>query len=87
MSASLKNPRAAWPFPVRTPPAAPEIKTPPTEASLCAELEAWCKAQGLPYLSADELAVLELTAEQREYVSNFMKLWDALFSDEEGGQS
>lgn len=76
----LKNPRAAWPFPVR---AQPAPKTPDTEASMCTELEAWCKAQGLPFRSADELrfdAEIELTYQQRSYLSKFMRRWGAMLA-------
>lgn len=76
----LKNPRAAWPFPVRSQPAP---KTPDTEASMCAELEAWCKAQGLPFRSADELlfdAEIELTYPQSSYLGAFMRRWAAMLA-------
>ncbi len=53
------------------------------EADMCAELEAWCKAQGLPYLSADELVVeATLTPEQSTFLRDFMKRWDAMLDGE-----
>lgn len=59
-----------------------------TEASLCAELEAWCKAQGLEFLSADDLrAVLtdsdpalrtKQTDEQIDWLGDYINRWDAV---------
>ena len=79
MKGSLKNPAAAWPFPVRTQPVQP--KAPDTEAGMCTELEAWCKAQGLPFRSADELRFdedLKLTATQVSYLGEFLIRWNAM---------
>jgi hypothetical protein len=47
------------------------------EESLTECLRLFCKSQGIPYLSADELLFEELTQEQREWVSAFVNLWDA----------
>ncbi|MDP2449085.1 MAG: hypothetical protein Q8Q74_08075 [Polaromonas sp.] len=48
---------------------------------LCDELEAWCRAQKLPYLRADDLAAKGyLTPEQKEWIANFRQRWDALKS-------
>lgn len=47
------------------------------EAALCAELESYCKAQGLPYSSADELAASDdVSAEQREWLRKFCDRWE-----------
>lgn len=58
-----------------------------TEAGLCDELAAWCKTQGLPLMSADELILQGLTEAQREYLSDFILRWDALFNRDTGGQT
>ncbi len=48
---------------------------------LCNELEAWCKAQMLPHLRADDLAALGyLTTAQKEWVAEFRQRWEALKS-------
>lgn len=45
---------------------------------LTLELEAYCRDQGLPYESADELVFRpELNPEQRRWVSDFICRWDA----------
>lgn len=45
---------------------------------LSAELEAYCEAQRLPYLSADEmLHYLTLDEDQRRWLSDFVLRWDA----------
>lgn len=52
------------------------------EVAMCAELEAWCTANALPYLSANDLLAehdAALTPEQREYLSTYVQRWDALF--------
>lgn len=46
---------------------------------LCTELEAWCKAQKLPYLCADELAKKSfLNPLQREWISDFCRRWEEI---------
>lgn len=45
---------------------------------LTTELEAYCAAQSIPYLSADELIHEELTPEQRRWVSDFILRWEAV---------
>ncbi|OWZ90416.1 hypothetical protein B9J07_27915 [Sinorhizobium sp. LM21] len=48
-----------------------------TEASLYKEYRAWCGAQKLDWISADELILEEtLTEEQRCYLSAFLIRWD-----------
>ena len=48
-----------------------------TESRLVDEYEAYCKAQGLPWWSADELILLNtLTPEQRRWISDFIVRWD-----------
>lgn len=45
--------------------------------ALCDELEAYCKAQGLPYMSADELAASDHpNDEQREWLRDFCERWE-----------
>lgn len=47
------------------------------EGALCAELADYCKAQGLPHLSADELAASDYpNDEQREWLRDFCARWD-----------
>lgn len=53
-----------------------------TEESMCAELEAWCKREGLPYRSADEIFFdeeLQLSPEQAAFLSAYIKRWDVMF--------
>ena len=38
----------------------------------------YCDKQGLPAMSADELIFETLTAEQRSWVSNFIRRWEAI---------
>ena len=46
--------------------------------NLCTEYQIWCDGNGFPQLSADELLFeVELTDEQKSYVENFIKCWDA----------
>lgn len=55
-------------------PIAPELLD---EATLCAELESYCNANGLPFLSADELAASDHpNDEQREWLRDFCARWD-----------
>lgn len=49
-----------------------------TEASLSAELAAWCSKEKLPYWSADELIHEDITGEQRKYLSAFIVRWNAV---------
>ena len=49
--------------------------------NLCTEYQIWCDSNGFPQLSADELLLeVELTDEQKSYVENFLKCWDASVS-------
>lgn len=49
----------------------------PTQAALCAELDAYCRAQGLPFDSADELVFnVDLTAAQRAWLHDYCNRWD-----------
>ena len=62
------------------------------ERSLCAELAAWCLAQGLPYESADELLLSLQPLEpgldtdqrrtQREWLSDYVTRWDAAVAND-----
>lgn len=46
---------------------------------LCRELEAWCRAESLPYLRADDLAEAGYLSEgQRAWVQQFVERWEAL---------
>lgn len=55
-----------------------------TQQSLCDELEAYCKAQGLPFMSADELALRPgVTTEQARWLSEFGARWDAYMESDE----
>lgn len=47
------------------------------EQPLCAELNAWQSAQGLPAVSADEHDGETLTNEQREWLNGFIARWNA----------
>jgi hypothetical protein len=58
-----------------------EIKD--TEASLCAEYEAWCAANGLPATSADELVHEDISPEQRRYLRDFLLRWEAVMAAED----
>jgi hypothetical protein len=45
---------------------------------LCDELAAFCKANGLPFESADELIFSDgLTAQQKEWLQGYITRWDA----------
>lgn len=60
---------------------------PDTQESLCDELQAYCTAQGLPHMSADDLEAslwpetpdldTPKAAEQRAWLLDFGKRWDA----------
>jgi hypothetical protein len=49
------------------------------EAALIEEYQAWCRAQGLPDMSADELVLEDeiMTAEQRAWLMDFIHRWKA----------
>jgi hypothetical protein len=51
---------------------------------LTTEYQAWCKANNLPCISADELACEPtLTPEQASYINLFMERWEsANFTDD-----
>lgn len=54
------------------------------EQQLEAEYEAWCRANGLPLINADELIFEEsLTAEQSTWLSGFIIRWDNAVNNEE----
>lgn len=44
--------------------------------ALSEELEAWCKRQGLPFMSADELYAEVHAPHQRAWLSDFIKRWE-----------
>lgn len=44
---------------------------------LAGELEAWCEANNLPFVSADELISRDVTAEQRAWLEQFLDRWEA----------
>lgn len=44
---------------------------------LCDELGKWCMMNNLPPASADELINEDITQEQREYLQDYIKRWDA----------
>lgn len=47
------------------------------EGELCVELENYCEAQGLPHMSADELAASDHpNDEQREWLRDFCERWE-----------
>lgn len=49
-----------------------------TEAALCASLESYCKTNGIPHESADELLLRDdLTDDQRIWLSSFYLHWEA----------
>lgn len=54
-----------------------EVSTETVLSDLTRTLENFCKAQGLPYLSAEELFHEQLTEEQRVWVSRFYELWNS----------
>lgn len=47
------------------------------EEKLVEILELFCKSQGIPHLSADELLHEELTTQQHDWVASFLDLWVA----------
>jgi hypothetical protein len=47
-----------------------------TEATLCAEFQAWTDAHGLPAMSAEELLHEDITSEQRKYLTAFINRWE-----------
>ena len=47
-------------------------------ADLCDEYAAWCIHQRLPHVDADEQLCGPRTAEQRAWLNDFCKRWDAL---------
>lgn len=51
-------------------------KAPRTEAQLCEEFRAFCRAEGLPQQSADELLDLSLTETQQAYITRFLQRWE-----------
>jgi hypothetical protein len=54
-----------------------------TEAELCAEFKAWCQRENLPWLSADELILEDITDAQRRYISKFILRWEDMLVDQE----
>ena len=47
--------------------------------SLSDLLESWCKSQQLEFLSADDLLhgyYQQLTIDQRDWLNNYIELWD-----------
>lgn len=49
------------------------------EEAMCAELDSWCKANGLPYESADELRVCgTLSVEQDVWLADYLQRWDSM---------
>lgn len=50
-----------------------------TEETLCDELEVWCKANGLPLRSADELlsSGVNTNATQRAWLAAYIERWNA----------
>ena len=49
----------------------------PTLGQLTAEYQAYCDANELPHMSADELICETLTDAQRAWVSQFINRWEA----------
>jgi hypothetical protein len=47
-------------------------------ASLSAHWGAWCAAQGLPCLSADEMPLEMMTDAQRTHTGRFIEAWEAV---------
>lgn len=56
------------------------------ESSLCDEYDAWCIAQGLPQISADEQDLFTLTHDQRFYLHSFILRWDRAVSGQQEPQ-
>ncbi len=55
-----------------------------TEATLCDELEAYCKREGLQFLSAEELVLQEGISEgQRDWLNDYITRWDAFMESEQ----
>lgn len=49
------------------------------DGALCFIYQTWCKENGLPQMSADELLVEETivkTQEQRNFIESFIVIWD-----------
>lgn len=54
------------------------------ERALCDELKAWCEANGLPHMSADEFALRDgLSEAQRGWLEGFCERWDLFMSSEQ----
>lgn len=47
------------------------------EGALIEELQDYCREQGLPHMSADELQSEEITDAQRAYLKDYCERWDA----------
>ena len=57
----------------------PKLTEPMTQASLCDDLEAFCKLHKLPFASADELMRTdEVDEDQKGWLSEFVDAWDRL---------
>lgn len=58
-----------------------------TTIALHAEWVDYCKAQGLPCISADELLHEDnITATQRRYIANFIAIWEEAQAAEDAAQ-
>lgn len=58
-----------------------------TTIALHAEWVDYCKAQGLPCISADELLHEDnITATQRRYITNFIAIWEEAQAAEDAAQ-
>lgn len=53
-------------------------------ATLTADYEQWCKAQGLPLVSADEQDFLKVTREQAAWLVWFIERWEIVRDFEDG---
>lgn len=51
---------------------------PATEAQLCDELEVFCRREGLPDYSADELLCESLTVAQEAWLKRFVARWESV---------
>lgn len=54
------------------------LSNPVTIEQLTVEFGDWCKSQDLPHIDADDLIVGDISHEQRQWLSRFIALWEAV---------
>jgi hypothetical protein len=53
------------------------------KATLCDELGAWCKSQGMPLMSPEELLLRDLSTDQMQWLSAFLERWTWFMGSED----